>query len=347
MQFDSLTISLFRGRDMLLNRGLKVWLLIALAMIFWLAGIPLPAVASTTNTARVAADYDPTNRAAPTIAPLQPAASGARALLWEVKSSDGLNQAFLFGTIHVGKSSFYPLPDVVDRAFKQSAKLVVEANITEQKDGAEIARLMDYAKGETIDRHIPPALLARLKAQLLKHKIPYANVAMMRPVMIGGMLPIVEFIKLGYDMNQGLDLKLTERAQAEKKPVLELESSLAQIRLLTGMSPQLQEAFLDNALAMLEQGRTADQVTGIVNAWQVGDAKLLVDVSDEGSRGGRMVGQLNEVLLNQRHPAMLAKIEDYLRSGEIHFVAVGALHLVGQEGLVEALKARGYKVRQL
>ncbi len=292
-------------------------------------------------------EYDPTNRAAPTLPPLRPSTTGTRALLWEVKSIDGLNTAFLFGTIHVGKSSFYPLPDGVEKAFQRSAKLVVEANITDQKDAAEIARLMDYPKGETIEKHLPPPLLARLKTQLVKHKIPFANVATMRPVMLGGLLPIVEFVQLGYEINQGLDLKLTQRALAEKKPIVELESSLLQIKLLTGMSTPLQVAFLENAIVMSEQGHTSDQVTGIVNAWQLGDAKLLVEISDEAARSGRLVRELNAILLDQRHPAMLGKIEGYIASGLTHFVAVGALHLVGKDGLIELLKARGYSVRQL
>lgn len=302
----------------------------------------------TANNSSTGADqYDPTTKAAPVMPLLQPTTTGTRALIWEVKSADGLNVAFLFGTIHVGKASFYPLPAVVDQAFRRSAKLVVEANITDQKDAAEIGRLIDFPKGETIEKHISPQLLVRLKDQLARSKIPYANVAGMRPVMLGGLLPIVEFVQLGYEMNQGLDLKLTQRAQAEKKPILELESSLAQIQLLTSMSPQLQEAFLENAIAMLEQGRTADQVTGIVNAWQLGDAKLLVEITDEVSKNGRMVGPLNDILLGQRHPAMLAKIEGYLSSNVTHFIAVGALHLVGKTGLIEMLMTRGYKIRQL
>jgi uncharacterized protein YbaP (TraB family) len=109
----------------------------------------------------------------------------------------------------------------------------------------------------------------------------------------------------------------------------------------------LQEAFLDNTLANIERGRSADQVTGIVNAWQLGDPNLMMELADEAARGQREAERLNQILLWGRHPAMMQKIESYLASGEVHFVAVGSLHLVGARGLVSLLGEKGYKIRQL
>ena len=314
------------------------------------AQAPVPATAArapaipVTGSAIGSPDYDPTkSRATKTEA----RSDTLRTLLWEVKSKDGANTLYLFGTIHVGKASFYPLPASVQKALLLSGKVVVEADVTDQSDAAEIARLIDYPKGDSIEKHVSPQLLARLKAQLEKRKIPYANVAVMRPVILGGLLPIVEYVRLGYDMASGLDLALIQQAKREKKALLQLETSLAQVKLLTGMPAPLQEAFLDNALLMIEQGRSGDQVTGVVNAWQLGDAKLMVELADDASRGQRDTDKLNQILLWGRHPAMMEKIESYLASGEIHFVAVGSLHLVGPQGLVNLLEKRGYKIRQL
>lgn len=301
---------------------------------------PLPAAPYKPESA----DYDPTKSRA---MKLITRTDNMRALLWEVRSKNGGNKVYLFGTIHVGKASFYPLPLAAQSAFLESAKIVVEADVGDQSQGQQIAALVDYPKGETLATHLSPALVSRLKAQLELRRINYANVATMRPVMLGGMLPIVEYNKLGYDMAHGLDLHLIERAKREQKPLLQLETPLQQIQLLTNMSAPLQEAFLENTLAILEQGRSSDQVTGIVNAWQLGDAKLMAELADENGRGMREVEKINQVLLYGRHPSMLAKIEGYLGSGEIHFVAVGSLHLVGPKGLVNLLTQKGYQVHQL
>lgn len=309
------------------------------------AAAPAPAAAVAPASGQpAAADYDPTVSRVPKSSART---DGVRTLLWRVKSKDGRNTLYLFGTIHVGKPSFYPFPATVETALTAASKIVVEADVTDQSDAAEIGRLVDFPKGDSIEKHISPELLVRLRAQLDKRKIAYANVATMRPVILGGMLPIVEYVKLGYDMASGLDMALITRAKAEKKTLLQLETPLEQVKLMTSMSTGLQEAFLDNSLLTIEQGRSADQVTGMVNAWQLGDPKLMLELADDAARGQRETERLNQILLWDRHPAMLEKIESYLASGDIHFVSLGSLHLVGPKGLVSLLAKRGYKIEQL
>jgi hypothetical protein len=117
--------------------------------------------------------------------------------------------------------------------------------------------------------------------------------------------------------------------------------------MLDTMPPALQEAFLENAVSGLESGLAGEQVTGMVNAWQTGDAPLLIQVTTEIGSHQTESKALDEVLLYSRHDGMAKKIESYLASNEIHFVAVGSLHLVGPRGLVEMLRKRGYLVKQL
>ena len=288
--------------------------------------------------------------------PTTPAASGqpalsvlptgnARSFLWEVKSRTNL--IYLFGTIHVGKRTFYPLPLQVEAALKQSPRLVVEADITNNDSLAGIDEIIHYKAPDSLDKHIPAPLFERLKTQLARLHIRLDAVKPMKPYLIGGFLPIVEFSRLGYDMKFGVDGYLIAKAKEADKQILELESQAEQLTMLNGMSPILQEAFLENAISTLESGKAPDQVTGMVNAWQAGDVKLMQEVARVVNKDMRMTDQLDEVLLFSRHDAMLKKIEVYLDGNVAHFVAVGSLHLVGPRGLVEMLKARGFEVKQL
>jgi uncharacterized protein len=292
--------------------------------------------------------YDPT-KATP-VAPESPTPAavpvvGGKAFLWEVKSKT--NVVYLFGTIHVGKRAFYPLAPQVEEAFGKSQRLVVEADISNNEGMADVESVINYKAPDSLDKHIPAALFGRLKTQLERLQIPVEAVTPMKPFLVGGFLSIAEFSKLGFDMNMGVDGYLVAKAHDDKKPILELESQMGQLKMLNGMSPALQEAFLDNAVSLLETGKVADQVTGMVNAWQSGDVKLMQDVTSAANKGSRMRDQLDDVLLHSRHEAMLKKIGVYLGGNVPHFVAVGSLHLVGPRGLVEMLKARGFEVKQL
>lgn len=286
----------------------------------------------------------------PTVSPTHkrigpaPVPSRTHSFLWEVKSPTAT--VWLFGTMHVGKQSFYPLSEAVETAFDQSAKLVVEADIGGAAPSAELDSLISYAPPDTLDKHIPKPLYQRLKTQLARLNMPEEAVKPMKPFVVGGFLSVMEFSRFGYDMNLGVDAYLLARARDAAKPVGELESMTAQLKMMNNMPAKLQEDFLENAITALELGRSAEQVTGMVNAWQTGDGKLMADVTADVNRGMKSIAQLDEILLHGRHEAMLKKIEGYLAAKAVHFVALGSLHLVGPRGLVQMLKTRGYEVTQ-
>ncbi len=273
-----------------------------------------------------------------------PVPSRTKSFLWEVKSPTGI--VWLFGTIHVGKQAFYPLPEAVETAFDQSAKLVVEADTGGTTSDADMQALIGYAPPDTLDKHIPKPLYDRLKAQLTRLEMPDDAVKSMKPFVIGGLLSVLEFSRLGYDMNLGVDAYLLARARDAGKPVGELESMTAQLKMMNAMPAKLQEDFLDNAVTTLELKRAPEQVTGMVNAWQTGDTALMAEVTTEVNRGMKSTDKLNEILLQSRHGVMLKKIEGYLAAKSTHFVAVGSLHLIGPQGLVQLLKNKGYEVTQ-
>lgn len=273
-----------------------------------------------------------------------PVPSKTKSFIWEVKSPT--NVVYLFGTIHVGKRAFYPLPEQVETAFDNATKLVVEADVSDQSAAGDVSELISYKSPDTLDRHIPLPLFERLKTQLLRLRMPVSAVLPMKPFVVGGFLSVVEFSRLGYDMNLGVDAYLISRAKHAGKVIVELESARAQLELLNNMPADLQEAFLDNAITTLETEKVADQVTGMVNAWQTGDTKLMADVTLEVNKGSRSGSRLDDILLYGRHDAMVKKIEGYLAGKEPHFVAVGSLHLVGPRGLVQVLKGKGYEVTQ-
>lgn len=269
----------------------------------------------------------------------------AKSFLWEVKSKT--NTVYLFGTVHVGKNSFYPLPDAVEAAFSESAKLAVEADITNQQAIADSAPLMMYTPPASLENQVNPAVLQRLKRYADANKMPYDALKGLKPFILGGLLVLTEFAKEGYDQRYGVDGYLIQKAVLKAKPIVELESVGEQMRMLAGLNKQEQEAFLDNALITVEKGKAPGQIEGMIAAWQSGNPAMMEATVKLANEGMKLTAALDEKVLYGRNVKMVAKVEEFLRGNEKHFVAVGSMHLVGKRGLVDVLKAKGYEVRQL
>jgi len=86
----------------------------------------------------------------------------------------------------------------------------------------------------------------------------------------------------------------------------------------------------------------------MVDAWANGDVRALeAELQYEKTQDSVFAGILIPRLIDERNRVMADRIADIARSGPKSFVAVGALHLVGKDGIVELLRRRGFTVRQL
>jgi uncharacterized protein YbaP (TraB family) len=97
-------------------------------------------------------------------------------------------------------------------------------------------------------------------------------------------------------------------------------------------------------LQKLEDLKTLDtQVSEMVKAWKRGNVQeletLLVGMGE--------YPELNQALVINRNNDWLPYIEQALQEKEPVFIVVGALHLLGREGLVATLQQKGYIVQQL
>ena len=272
--------------------------------------------------------------------------AAAANFIWEVASLT--NRAYLFGTVHAGKKEWYPLPAAVDKAFAESSVLVVEADITDMEGLAKTAPAMMLPQSVTLAQSVEPADYARFQKQLARYGIAPAQAEKMRPFMAVSLLVFSEWGRLGYLPQYGVDSYLIGRAKSEKKRIVEIEGLDAQAQLIASLTPEENRKLFAGTLTALESGLTSEQVTGMVNAWQSGEATLLLEIARKYNDLVPGAKEFEEKFIWSRHGAMADKIEGYLnRSKERHFIAVGSLHLAGPRGLVELLRSRGYIVRQL
>lgn len=279
-------------------------------------------------------------------APAAASAPASRQFLWEVSSLT--NRVYLYGTVHAGKASFFPLAEPVQRAFADARVLAVEANILNVEAMAKSSSTMMLTPPDRLDKRLPAPVYERFRRQLERFGLQEAEMARLKPFIASSYLAFSEWGRLGYFPQYGVDRHLLVRAREMKMEIVELEGVANQAALMNSLTDEESRQALEGTLTALESGLTREQITGMVNAWQSGDANLLLEVArayNESVPGAR---ELEEKFIWSRHEAMAGRIEEWLMRGrERVFVAVGALHLAGPRGLVEMLAKRGYQVRQL
>jgi uncharacterized protein YbaP (TraB family) len=268
-----------------------------------------------------------------------------RGLFYEI-SKDGAS-AFLFGTLHVGKPDFFPLERAATQALVHSTALAVEVDAT-QADKMQAA-MRHYAvlpDGGQLDALLDPALQKRLRTQADALDMPHASLQAFKPWMAALTLTMGAIHKSGFDAGYATDGFLIGLAQGLDKPVTELESIDEQLGLFDAMPRADQIAFLDEVLLPIEKGTLAPDTQALVAAWLAGDTAALQRLSqkslDESPRTGPWMKQK---LFTERNHRMAQRIERLLADGQSPFVAVGALHLVGPDGLPALLAKRGYRIK--
>lgn len=271
--------------------------------------------------------------------------AGEPTFAWKV-TKDG-KTAYLMGSIHMATEAMYPLAPEIEAAFAESKALAVEADI-EKVDQVQLMMAVQqkglYQGGDSLSKKLPKETLDALNAHLKKSGQDAASLDMMKPWLVGLTISMLEFKKLGFKEELGIDKHFLDAAR-EKKKILELESAQFQIDLLSGFTDDQQEKFLKYSLA--EVGRMKEQVTEMVATWSKGDAETFHKVSTKGNEKYPGIEDVMKKLIDDRNVKMAEKVEEYMKNGETTFVVAGALHMSGEKGVVNLLKNKGYTVEQI
>ena len=269
-----------------------------------------------------------------------------RPLLWKVSDAD--NSVYLLGSFHLLKADDYPLPAEIDRAFDDAESLLFEVDPIEMNAPETMAiatRYMAYEEGESLSKVLPKPTLEKLdkmmaagggSVQAMEHSEPWA-------VSLGLIMGMTQ--SMGFKPELGLDRTLMERAAKAGKPATGLETVDAQLRALDAVPYDEQATGLDEFLD--DPMKAAGQMKDMHDWWRAGEfVKLDSEMRVEMATKTPMSYKLLNVDRNQ---AWLPQVEQRLTgsTGDDTLVVVGSLHLLGQDGLVETLRAKGYKVERV
>ncbi len=267
-----------------------------------------------------------------------------KSFLWKVQSK--VSTVYVLGSIHFLKQGDYPLNPRIDKAFDQSTALVVEANISDpgKLNPQKLLESALYPENDSLERHVSTETYDYVKKETGNLGLPFELVNKQKPWFLALTLEALELMKLGFDPRYGVDIYFLSKAQGTKK-ILELESLDEQIDLLSNFSDREQEHFLLYTLKDLHV--LGEQTSAIVKAWASGNTSEIESVFTKSVKEDGRLAPIFEKLIDNRNRKMISKIEGYLNTDGTYFVVVGAGHLVGNKGIIEILKGKGYTVEQL
>ena len=274
-----------------------------------------------------------------------PAAADAQSFLWEAR--DGERRVFLMGSMHIGRADFYPLPEAIQAAFAESSALAVEADVSDPQAALIAMEKGVYGKGDSLQQHLSADTVKRLQALLPRYGLNWELLTNLRPFMLYSTLVVAEGMRLGYDPQAGVDLHFLQKARERKLPIVELESIRFQMDMMNAFSDAEMDALLRQTLRQIERDTMGDELNSMTIAWREGDAPGILRIveasfADDAKTRDAVMEKIN----TRRNRAMTDKIEGFLKSDKTYFVVVGALHLVGDEGIVNRLRQKNYKIVQ-
>lgn len=261
-----------------------------------------------------------------------------------IAEKDG-HQLYIGGTIHLLREEDYPLPDVFEQAYNDSAKLVFELPPGSEGDGEVVLRMRQmgsYAEGDDLSQHVSADTLKKVLAWADDNAFPKTAITRMRPWFVSLTIAAIEYQQLGADAARGVDQHFEGRAKQDGKPGEALETVEFQLSIFSKLSDKLQEELLLQTFTEAET--LTKDFQDLITAWRTGDA---VKLHEFLFRDADKYPELMEDFLFKRNKAWVAPLMKYLEKGEKVFVLVGAGHLGGKGGVLELLKEKGCVVRQL
>lgn len=277
----------------------------------------------------------------------KPVAARHHGGLYRISGHGGV--AYLFGTIHVGDPSFYPLAPEAERALAGADHVVVELDPRgEDAFRQALARHGRYGSGDSIGQHVSADTLAQLRTALHAEGVSLASMQQFKPWLIANLLLGMKLDRQGFRRSEGVEQRLLAQAERRGARVVPLESAELQLGLFDSMNEVEAERYLRDTLAGLADGSALDRAQRTIDAWRSGDAAALDAVLLDATAGRSETAEFTRrKLLGRRNADMAAQIDALVAKGGVFFIGVGLLHLLGGDGLPQLLAQRGYLIERV
>jgi len=266
----------------------------------------------------------------------------SKSALWRIRGEH--NVVYLLGSVHILPKSAYPLHPALERAFADSKQVAFEVDIGRATGGRvreAFSEIGAYPKGDDLSRHVSPLTLQIVKLTCAELGISYEKAKKFKPSLLAELLTLRYTELAGFKEDLGVDIYFYQRAKALNKPIFGLETITDQANVLAENGKKSEEQLLFT-IGSLPEYKIA--LTEMVAAWRNGQVDVLDRFLNQDERNDP---EMFYRMFAKRNARWLPQIERLTHENSNCLVIVGAGHLVGNHGLIETLRQRGYRIDQL
>lgn len=260
--------------------------------------------------------------------------------------SDADSTMYLYGTVHVRPRGADWGNSRVRAAIDESSEVWTELIMSPETDAEAQALAQQLGRappGRPLSSWLSEEENARLSAATSRVGLPDGALEGLQPWAAGLTLTVVPLMRAGFDPQSSVDRSIDIYADAAGKRMRALETAEEQLRFFDTMSPELQREMLLEAIDQVDE--VAAMITAMSETWEEGDEAALARVVIEETR--TEYPELYETLFVVRNNAWMEELTRELEGSGVDFVAVGAGHIIGRDGLAAQFRARGYRVQRV
>ena len=260
--------------------------------------------------------------------------------------AEGLsNRVYLLGSIHLLREQDHPLPSVIDDAYRDADILFMELDM-DDLDPVAAQAMINMLGVIDDDRTLRDLLGEDVYAQAAEMAaaidIPFDMLAKSEPWLAAITIEQLALARVGFSPLHGIEMYMSAKAAQDGKTIHGFESVDEQLRLLDELSIDAQSTLLMQVLVTASSIESS--MDAVISAWRQGDVTylndvLLAEIAQDPDLYQTLIADRNH-RWTDRIAALLDDRDDYL-------VVVGALHLVGDDGIPELLAKRGIRVSQM
>lgn len=267
----------------------------------------------------------------------------AGATVWAVRG--GQNTVYLAGSVHALRPGDTALPAAFERAYAEAEALVMEVDLDDLDEAAAQRWLLEngtFRDGTTLRMALGEERYGQLAAEAVRLELPIEGLQMFEPWAVALTVIQLELQQLGLDPLIGVERQLQRRAAGDRKEITGLETLEEQLGVLDALSYEEQARFLE--LALSEAESMPQELEKLIAAWRRGDTdaleKLLLAEYEQ-------FPVLHRRLITERNRRWIPQIRELLAQRQDYLVVVGAMHLVGDTGVLRLLERAGFDPQPL